>query len=54
MAIGLIAPQGDMAGLALYLWPFDTGDTSAMRAMLLPDLMTLGLGWLAARLALRV
>ena len=54
MAIGLIAPQGDMAGLALYLWPFDTADTSAMRAMLLPDLMTLGLGWLAARLALRV
>ncbi|WP_226624113.1 CPBP family intramembrane glutamic endopeptidase [Alloyangia pacifica] len=53
VALALIAPQGDMSGLALMLWPFGPSDTEALLRMLPMDLVTLLISWLAARLALR-
>lgn len=53
VALALIAPQGDMSGLALMVWPFGPSDTEALLRMLPMDLVTLLISWLAARLALR-
>ncbi len=53
VALALFAPQGDMSGLALRLWPFGPSDTEALMRMLPLDLVTLLVSWLAARLALR-
>lgn len=53
-ALLLIAPQGEMSGLALYLYPFDASDEEALRAFLPIDFMMMLLSWLAARIALRV
>ncbi|WP_417741000.1 CPBP family intramembrane glutamic endopeptidase [Salipiger sp.] len=53
VAIALISPQGTMSGLALYQLPFGAGDEEAIRALLPFDLASIGLSWLAARIALR-
>ena len=53
VAIALISPQGTMSGLALYQLPFGAGDEEAIRALLPLDLASIGLSWLAARIALR-
>ena len=52
--VALVSPQGDMSGLALYHLPFGTGDEAEMRALMPLDLMGILVGWLVARLALRV
>lgn len=54
VAVALVSPQGDMSGLALYHLPFGTGDEAEMRALMPLDLMGILVGWLVARLALRV
>ena len=52
-ALLVIAPQGDLSGLALYRLPFGPEDEAAIAALLPAEFATLGVGWLAARLALR-
>lgn len=53
-AIALVAPQGNLDGLALYSYPFGVDDTALLLKWLPVDLMVLFCSWLAARLALRV
>lgn len=53
VAMGLVSTQGDMSGLALWQLPFGPGDEAAIAAFLPVDLATMGVSWLAARLALR-
>jgi membrane protease YdiL (CAAX protease family) len=52
-ALLLIAPQGEMSGLALYKYGFAAGDEAAVRALLPIDFAVMLVSWLAARLALR-
>jgi hypothetical protein len=52
-ALLLIAPQGEMSGLALYQYPFTANDESAIRSFLPIDFAVMIVCWLAARLALR-
>jgi membrane protease YdiL (CAAX protease family) len=52
-ALAVTAMQGEMSGLALTRLSFGPEDTAALRAMLPFDLAMIGLGWLAARLAIR-
>jgi membrane protease YdiL (CAAX protease family) len=52
-ALLLIAPQGEMSGLALYQYPFTANDEAAIRAFLPIDFAVMIVCWLAARLALR-
>lgn len=49
----LIAPQGEMSGLALYQYGFATTDEAALRSFLPYDFAMMVLGWLAIRIALR-
>ncbi|WP_417722430.1 CPBP family intramembrane glutamic endopeptidase [Salipiger sp.] len=51
--VALVAPPGNMSGLALYLLPFDVTDEAAVLAMLPFDLIGILLCWLAARIAIR-
>ncbi|MBP0483157.1 CPBP family intramembrane glutamic endopeptidase [Sagittula salina] len=53
VAIALVAMQGDMSGLALMQLPFGPDDEAAVAAWLPVDLATMGVSWLAARLAIR-
>lgn len=52
-AILIIGLDGDLSGLALFVYPFGADDTAQIRALLPLDLAMLGLSWLAARLAIR-
>ena len=52
-AILLIAPQGDLSGLALFTYPFSLSDEEEVLAYLPIDLGLMFVSWLAARLALR-
>ncbi len=52
-AILIAAPKGYFDGLALYVYPFSLQDTAAVWAWFPADLLMLGCGWLAARVALR-
>ncbi len=52
-ALLIIAPQGEMSGLALFHYPFDASDEAAVRALLPIDFAMMLVTWLAARLALR-
>jgi len=49
----VVSPQGEMSGLALYQYPFDSRDEAALRSYLPFDFALMALGWLAARIALR-
>lgn len=51
--LGLALP-GPLVGLALYVLPFGASDEAAVRALLPVETLHLVLGWLTARLALRV
>ena len=53
-AILLVGLDGPLGGLALYTLPFDTGDVSGALVFLAFDCLTLLIGWLVARLILRV
>ncbi len=53
LAIAVISLQGDLSGLALYHLPFGPENEAAVRALLPLDLVTIGLAWLAARVAIR-
>lgn len=53
-AIALVAPQGDLDGLALFIYPFGMDDTALLLRWMPVDLAVLFCSWLAARLALRV
>lgn len=53
IAILLVAPQGDLSGLALYQFPFSADDEAAIRAMLPVDFLAMLTSWLAVRLVLR-
>ncbi|NDV98339.1 CPBP family intramembrane glutamic endopeptidase [Salipiger sp. PrR002] len=53
VALALVAPEGQMSGLALMRWPFALDDATMLMRMLPLDLITLLITWLAARLALR-
>lgn len=50
----LVSVKGDMDGLALWTLPVDLTDPDAVRPLILTDFATMTVGWLAARLALRV
>lgn len=52
-ALLLIAPQGEMSGLALFQYEFSAADEDAVRAFLPIDFAVMLVSWLAARLALR-
>lgn len=52
-ALLLIAPQGEMSGLALFQYGFSASDEAAIRAFLPIDFAVMLVSWLAARLALR-
>lgn len=52
-ALLLIAPQGEMSGLALFQHGFSAADEDAVRAFLPIDFAVMLVSWLAARLALR-
>jgi len=52
-ALLLVAPQGEMSGLALFQYSFPAHDEAAIRALLPIDFAAMMVGWLAARLALR-
>ncbi len=52
-AIVLVAPTGDLSGLALYTYPFSLADEAEVLAYLPLDLGLTVVSWLAARLALR-
>lgn len=52
-ALLLIAPQGEMSGLALFQYGFSATDEAALRAFLPVDFAVMLVSWLAARLALR-
>lgn len=52
-AIAVTSMQGEMSGLALTRLPFGADDAEAVRAFLPLDLAMMGLGWLAARIAIR-
>src|SRR6056297_1317467 len=52
-AILIAAPKGYFDGLALYVYPFSLQDSDGVWAWFPADLMMLGCGWLAARVALR-
>ncbi|MGB7318521.1 MAG: CPBP family intramembrane glutamic endopeptidase [Planktotalea sp.] len=52
-ALLLIAPQGEMSGLALYRYGFSAADEAAVRAFLPVDFAVMLVSWLTARLALR-
>ncbi|MBV2359195.1 CPBP family intramembrane metalloprotease [Thalassococcus sp. CAU 1522] len=54
IAIAVTSLQGEMSGLALRQLPFGAGDEAAVAMILPADLILLILGWLAARIALRV
>ncbi|MDO6584854.1 CPBP family intramembrane metalloprotease [Salipiger sp. 1_MG-2023] len=54
VAVAVAAPNGPMTGLALYILPIDIEDEAMLRAFLPVDLLGIGVGWLAVRLALRV
>lgn len=51
LAVGL---PGDLSGLALYLLPFGASAQSEVAGLLPAEFLTLGISWLAARLALRL
>ena len=53
LALVFVALPGQLPGLALYVLPFDMGDTEAVRALLPIDFALMGVSWLAARLAIR-
>ncbi|WP_371038682.1 MULTISPECIES: lysostaphin resistance A-like protein [unclassified Rhodosalinus] len=52
-AVALTAMEGNLSGLALYVYPFSTTDTDAIRSALPVDLAIMGCSWLAARVAIR-
>ena len=52
-AMAIISTQGEMSGLALMKLPFGPDDEAAIAAFLPIDLATMGVSWLAARLAIR-
>lgn len=52
-AILLLAPKGDLSGLALFHLPFGPEDEAALAALLPAELMMIAVTWLTARLALR-
>ncbi len=52
-ALLLIAPQGELSGLALYHYPFSTDNEVAVRALLPVDFLVMFTSWLAVRLVLR-
>jgi membrane protease YdiL (CAAX protease family) len=52
-ALLLIAPQGEMSGLALFQHGFSAADEEAVRVYLPIDFAVMLVSWLAARLALR-
>ncbi|TNF21829.1 MAG: CPBP family intramembrane metalloprotease [Rhodobacteraceae bacterium] len=49
-----VALPGPLVGLALYVLPFGASDEAAIRALLPLEFAHIALGWLTARLALRV
>jgi len=53
LAILIVAPQGDLSGLALWRSAFATDDTGPFRAMLLADMAVLLAVWALARTWLR-
>lgn len=53
VALLFIAMPGGLTGLALYLVPFEMSDTEHLRGWLIVDFVTMVLGWLTARVALR-
>lgn len=52
-ALVVISTHGSFSGLSLLTYPFGPGDAEAIRAFLPVDALTVFVGWLAARLALR-
>ena len=52
-AILLVAPKGNLDGLALYTYPFSLTNSAMVSAWMPVDIMLLLCSWLAARLALR-
>ena len=52
-ALLIISAQGDLSGLALYSFPFDTSNTEMMRQMLPIELALMVVMWLGARLAIK-
>ncbi len=52
-AILLVAPQGEMSGLALYQYGFSAMDEAVVRSYLPIDFAVMLVAWLTARLALR-
>ncbi|MCB2127644.1 MAG: CPBP family intramembrane metalloprotease [Rhodobacteraceae bacterium] len=50
----LIAPSGNLDGLALWTLDIDISDASGFRAALVADLLAIIIAWLVARLSLRV
>lgn len=52
-AVAVTAVEGNLSGLALFVYPFDAADTAAIRQALPVDLAIMACSWLAARLAIR-
>lgn len=52
-AILVIAPSGQMSGLALWRYPFQTSDVEAVLQMLPADFAAMAIAWLIARIILR-
>jgi membrane protease YdiL (CAAX protease family) len=52
-ALLVIATQGTLPGLALYLTPYTIDDPDLVRRLIFGDLVVLVLAWLAVRLAVR-
>lgn len=53
IALLILATQGTLPGLALYLTPYDIDDTQLIRGLVLSDVLAMVLTWGAIRLALR-
>jgi membrane protease YdiL (CAAX protease family) len=53
LAIMIVSAQGDLSGLALYVYPFDLQDTELLRAMMPIELALMVVFWLGARLAIK-
>ncbi len=53
IALLILATQGTLPGLALYLTPYGIDDTQLIRGLVLGDMLAMGVTWGAIRLALR-
>ncbi len=52
-AVGFIAVEGTLPGLALYITPYAADDTGTLRLLILADLATMIVAWAVLRFALR-